>query len=123
MVNNELVDLTHQNALDELRQAKEKLNHLSAQNARYVGLDSRLAAALQEKDDMHQERNSAIQTAKLAESRIASLKEKCGAFVFIYPLLYVLIEVRSQITSTSEPPERGLRDPPYPSSRIFGGHS
>lgn len=83
LVNNELVDLTHENALDELKQAKEKLGQLSAQNARYTGLDSRLAAALQEKDDMHQERNSAIQTAKLAESRIASLKEKCGDCVSV----------------------------------------
>lgn len=75
------MDLTHHSTLEELTQAKEKIAHLSAQNARYIGLDSRLAAALQERDDMHQERNSALQTAKMAEARIASLKEKCGQFI------------------------------------------
>lgn len=80
MVNSEVVDITHQSTLEELKQAKEKIAQLSAQNARYVGIDSRLATALQERDDMHQERNSAIQSAKLAEARIASLKEKCGEY-------------------------------------------
>ncbi|EKM59989.1 uncharacterized protein PHACADRAFT_115381 [Phanerochaete carnosa HHB-10118-sp] len=78
LVNNEVVDLTHHTTLEELKRAKEKIAQMSAQNARYIGIDSRLAAALQEKDDMHQERNSAIQSAKLAEARIASLKEKCS---------------------------------------------
>ncbi|GJE87434.1 hypothetical protein PsYK624_035170 [Phanerochaete sordida] len=78
LVNSEVIDLTHQSTLEELRQAQEKIAQLSAQNVRYVGIDSRLASALQQKDDMHQERNSAVQSAKLAEARIASLKEKCA---------------------------------------------
>lgn len=78
LVNNEIIDLTHHNTLQELNQAKEKIVQLSSQNARYVGLDSRLATAVQEKEDMQQERNSALQAAKLAESRVVSLREKCG---------------------------------------------
>ena len=55
LVNTEIIDLTHHNTLEELGEAKEKIAQLSGQNARYVGIDSRLATALQEKDDMQQE--------------------------------------------------------------------
>lgn len=76
-MNNEIVDLTHSSTLEELQAAKEKIAHLTAQNARYIGIDTRLAVTLQEKDDMQQERNSATQRARMAEARITSLKEKC----------------------------------------------
>ena len=81
-MNNEIVDLTHSSTLEELQAAKEKIAHLTAQNARYIGIDARLATALQEKDDMQQERNSATQRARMAEARITSLKEKCCESMF-----------------------------------------
>lgn len=77
-MNNEVVDVAHHKVLAEMKEAKEKLIQLSAQTARLIGVDKRLAHALQEKDDIQQERNSAAQRAKLSESRVASLKEKCG---------------------------------------------
>ena len=82
--------------MQELSQAKEKIAQLSAQNARYVGLDSRLATALQEKEDMQQERNSALQAAKLADSRILSLKDKCGEYIFVLDAICCLIDIRQR---------------------------
>lgn len=63
--------------MQELKQAKETISRLSAQHARLVGLDQRFTAAIQEKDDVQQERDSAVQRARLAETRLISLKEKC----------------------------------------------
>lgn len=80
-MNNEVSDVAHQKTLEELKEAKEKISQLSAQNARLTGVDTRLAHALHEKDDMQQERNSAAQRAKMAETRVVSLKEKCGMTV------------------------------------------
>ncbi len=84
-MNNEIADLTHHTTLEALKQAEEKLSHLSAQNARFVGTDSRLATALQEKDDIQQERDSATQRARMAEARVVSLKEKCCKLYFLPP--------------------------------------
>ncbi|CAL1700090.1 unnamed protein product [Somion occarium] len=74
-----VADLVRENAVleKELKQAKETISRLSAQHARLVGLDQRFTAAIQEKDDVQQERDSAVQRARLAETRLISLKEKC----------------------------------------------
>ena len=41
-------------------------------------MDKRLARALEEKDDIQQECNSATRRSKVAETRVTSLKERCG---------------------------------------------
>ncbi|KAI0796277.1 hypothetical protein BC629DRAFT_1504292 [Irpex lacteus] len=78
LVNSEAADLAHQKVLAELKEAKEKIAQLSAQNARLTGVDKRLTRALEEKDDIQQECNSATQRAKVAETRMNSLKERCA---------------------------------------------
>ncbi|KAI0737703.1 hypothetical protein C8Q80DRAFT_1294198 [Daedaleopsis nitida] len=64
--------------LQELEDAKNNVARLSSQNARAVGLENRLAVALQEKDDLKQELDSATQRARMTESRIVSYREKCA---------------------------------------------
>lgn len=76
-MHSELAEASHQSALLELKNAKESLTRLTAQHARSVGLDQRLANIIQEKEDLQQERDSATQRARMAEARISSLKEKC----------------------------------------------
>lgn len=78
LVNSEVTDVTHHRLLTELAEAKVTVNRLKAQNVRSIGLDDRLAIAMQEKDDIQQERDSATQRARMAESRISSLRESCG---------------------------------------------
>ena len=56
--------------LQELEEARTDVARLSSQNARAVGLENRLAMALQEKDDLKQELDSATQRARMTESRI-----------------------------------------------------
>lgn len=78
LVNNEVAESSHRNALQELQEVQANAARLAAQNARSIGWENRLAVALQEKDDYQQERDIALQRAKLAEARISALKEKCG---------------------------------------------
>ncbi|KAI0089248.1 hypothetical protein BDY19DRAFT_944884 [Irpex rosettiformis] len=78
LINNEATDLAYQKVLTELKEAKEKIAQLSAHNARLTGIDKRLTRALEEKDDIQQECNSATQRAKIAETRVTSLKERCA---------------------------------------------
>jgi hypothetical protein len=60
----------------ELREARATISHLTTQHARSVGWESRLSAVLKEKDDMQQERDSESNRAKLAESRLAAMRDK-----------------------------------------------
>ena len=64
--------------LQELEEARSDVARLSSQNAHAVGLETRLAMSLQEKDDIKQELDSATQRARMTESRIISYREKCG---------------------------------------------
>jgi hypothetical protein len=61
--------------LEELRVA---FNRLSAEHARSVGWEARLRDALQERDDLHQERDIEAQKLRSAEARLTSLGDKCG---------------------------------------------
>jgi hypothetical protein len=54
------------------------VTRLTAYQARTVGIESRLAATLQENDDLRQEQDSEAQRAKTAEARIAALKDRTG---------------------------------------------
>ncbi|KAH8096625.1 hypothetical protein BXZ70DRAFT_945422 [Cristinia sonorae] len=78
LVHSELIETTHQTSLLELKNAKDSLTRLTAQHARSIGVENRLAVATQEKEDLQQERDSATQRARMAEARISSLKEKCS---------------------------------------------
>ncbi|KAJ7620065.1 hypothetical protein FB45DRAFT_1006753 [Roridomyces roridus] len=76
LVNNEVTEVSHKTILQELAEAKTTISRLTTSHARSVGWDTRLSAAMKEKDDMQQERDSESQRARLAESRFAALKER-----------------------------------------------
>ncbi|KDR84289.1 hypothetical protein GALMADRAFT_237043 [Galerina marginata CBS 339.88] len=76
LVNNEVTEVSNKTILQELHEARETISRLTAHHARSVGWDTRLSAALKERDDMQQERDGETHRARLAESRFAALKEK-----------------------------------------------
>ncbi|KAJ6540092.1 hypothetical protein B0H10DRAFT_1416525 [Mycena sp. CBHHK59/15] len=76
LVNNEVTEVSSKTILQELAEAKTTISRLTTSHARSVGWDTRLSAAMKEKDDMQQERDSESQRARLAESRFAALKER-----------------------------------------------
>ncbi|OCH94494.1 hypothetical protein OBBRIDRAFT_884689 [Obba rivulosa] len=78
LLNTEVAEASNKAALQGLEDARTNVAKLTAQQARSVGVETRLAVALQEKDDLQQERDSAVQRAKVVESRISALKERCG---------------------------------------------
>ncbi len=82
----EVCESSKKGLMQELDTARTDLARLSAQNARSIGLENRLATTLQEKDDLQQELDSATQRARMAEVRHASYREKCSEFVTARPL-------------------------------------
>ena len=74
----EMGEQSKEAVIKELDEARTDVARLSSQNARAVGLENRLAVALQEKDDLRQELDSATQRARMTESRTVSYREKCG---------------------------------------------
>ena len=77
-MNNEIAEASNKTLLHELEEARSAVSRLSAHQARTVGLDSKLSAVLQENDDIRQERDSQTHRAKLAEARLAALKDRTG---------------------------------------------
>ena len=73
-----MTELSSKTILNELQEARTTISRLTASNARSVGWENRLSATLKEKDDMQQERDSESNRAKLAESRLAAMKDKTG---------------------------------------------
>ena len=78
LMHTEVSETSKKALIQNLEEAKTDVARLSSQNARAVGLENRLAMALQEQDDLKQELDSATQRAKLTESRVVSYREKCG---------------------------------------------
>lgn len=78
LLNNEVAEASNKTLLHELEESRSAVSKLSAHHARTVGLDTRLSAVLQENDDIRQERDSQTHRAKLAEARLASLKDRTG---------------------------------------------
>ncbi|KAF7352224.1 hypothetical protein MVEN_01185800 [Mycena venus] len=76
LVNNEVTEVSNKTILVELADAKTTISRLTASAARSVGWDTRLSAAMKEKEDMQQERDAESQRARLAEGRFAQLKER-----------------------------------------------
>ncbi|KAL1944128.1 hypothetical protein VTO73DRAFT_3313 [Trametes versicolor] len=77
LVHTEVCESSKKGLIQDLDTARTDLARLSAQNARSVGLENRLATTLQEKDDLQQELDSATQRARMAEVRLVSYREKC----------------------------------------------
>lgn len=80
LVNNEVTEVSNKTILHELQEARSTISRLTAQHARSVGWENRLATLSQEKDDMQQERDGESNRAKLAESRFSAMKDKTGQF-------------------------------------------
>ncbi|KAF8843120.1 hypothetical protein BDN67DRAFT_979080 [Paxillus ammoniavirescens] len=76
LLNNEVAEASSKTVLHELEEARSAVLRLTAHHARSVGLDTRLSTVLQENDDIRQERDSQTQRAKLAEARLAALKDR-----------------------------------------------
>ncbi|XP_006456872.1 hypothetical protein AGABI2DRAFT_188669 [Agaricus bisporus var. bisporus H97] len=76
IVNNEVTEVSNKTLLQELNDARATISRLTAHHARSIGWDTRLTAALRERDDMQQERDSESHRARLAESRFEALKDK-----------------------------------------------
>ncbi|TFK62721.1 hypothetical protein BDN72DRAFT_848377 [Pluteus cervinus] len=103
LVNNEVTEVSSKTILQELQEAKTTISRLTAHHARSVGWDSRLHAAMKEKDDMQQERDSESQRARLAESRFAALRDKTAKLqVEVRRLQEALEEKRSHRLESSE---------------------
>lgn len=76
LLNSEVAEASHKTVLLELEEARTSVTRLTAYQARTVGIESRLAATLQENDDLRQEQDSEAQKSKTAEAHIAALKDR-----------------------------------------------
>jgi hypothetical protein len=86
--------------LQELEEARASVSRLAAHHARAVGLDARLAAVMREKDDLQQERDSESQRAKLAESRIVTLKERiCKSYHSLLVTIFINASFSAKLQS------------------------
>ena len=81
LLNSEVTETAHQTTLNELKHAEERITRLTAHNVRLLGAQARLDRALQERDDIQQERDSAAHQARVAETRSTALTERCCEFV------------------------------------------
>lgn len=80
IVNNEVTEVSNKTLLQELQDSRATISRLTAHHARSIGWDTRITAALKERDDMQQERDSESHRARLAESRFAALKDKTSMY-------------------------------------------
>ncbi|TFK43926.1 hypothetical protein BDQ12DRAFT_643723 [Crucibulum laeve] len=96
LVNNEVTEVSNKTILHELQEARTTISRLTAHHARSVGWDTRLAAALKERDDMQQERDSETSRARLAESRFAALRDKTAKLQAEVRRLQVSLEEKRQ---------------------------
>jgi len=84
LVNSEVTEVSNKAILQELQDARATITRLTAHHARSIGWDTRLSAALKERDDMQQERDAETHRARLAESRFAVLKDKTGTIFYVF---------------------------------------
>lgn len=78
LLNSELAEESNKTLSADLQELRAAFNRLSTEHARSVGWEARLHEALQEKDDLQQERDSEAQKRRSAEARLASFSDKCG---------------------------------------------
>lgn len=76
LVNNEIAEASNKHTLHELEEERSAVSKLTVHHARSVALDARLAAVLQENDDIRQERDGQAHRAKLAETRLVALEDR-----------------------------------------------
>ncbi|KAG6336482.1 hypothetical protein ID866_2596 [Astraeus odoratus] len=94
LLNNEVAEAANKNVLHELEEARSAVSRLTVYHARSVTLDTRLAAVLQENDDLRQERDSQAQRAKLAEARLAAAGDRTDKLQAEVRRLQSNIEIR-----------------------------
>lgn len=75
-MNNEVSEASNKVVLQELQDTRSNLSRLTTQHTKCAGLESRLARATMEKEDLQQERDSANQRTRVAEARIVSLRDR-----------------------------------------------
>jgi len=111
LVNSEVIEVSNKAILQELQDARATITRLTAHHARSIGWDTRLSAALRERDDMQQERDAETHRARLAESRFAVLKDKTGNYLIHDFLSYL----NNSFVDTSQIADRSTT-----TSRKFG---
>jgi hypothetical protein len=77
LVNNEVTEVSNKTILQELAKVKTTISRLTTLRARSVGWDTRLSAAMKEKDDMQQERDGESQRAAAAAPRCRASASRC----------------------------------------------
>ncbi|KAF8806110.1 hypothetical protein BYT27DRAFT_7257530 [Phlegmacium glaucopus] len=89
LVNSEVTEICNKTILQELQDARATITRLTAHHARSIGWDTRLSAALKERDDMQQERDAETHRTRLAESRFAILKDKTGTILYVFLSFFI----------------------------------
>ncbi|RDB19916.1 hypothetical protein Hypma_012965 [Hypsizygus marmoreus] len=103
LVNNEVTEVSNKTILNELQEARSTISRLTAHHARSVGWETRLSTAINERDDMQQERDGESNRAKLAESRLVAMKDKTAKLQSeVRRLQDILEERRSHRLESSE---------------------
>ncbi|KDQ64123.1 hypothetical protein JAAARDRAFT_201523 [Jaapia argillacea MUCL 33604] len=78
LLTTEVLESSNKSNLQDLDEARTSISRMSAQHAKSIGWDTRLSTVMQERDDYHQERDSESHRARMAEVRLAALKETCS---------------------------------------------
>jgi hypothetical protein len=78
LLNNELAEISNKSLSSELQDLRVSFDSLSTEHARSAGWEARLRQAMQERDDLRQERDTGAQKLRAAETKLASLGNKCG---------------------------------------------
>lgn len=81
MLNSEMLETQTKTYQADLEEAHVTISRLATTNAKSAGWETRLSAAVQERDDIRQERDAEKQRAKLSEAKAAALSEKCGEYL------------------------------------------
>lgn len=76
LVNNEVSEASNNVVLQELQETRSNLSRLTTQHTKCVGIESRLARTTIEKEDLQQERDTANQRARAAETRVVTLRDR-----------------------------------------------
>lgn len=78
LMSHDVSDSSNKALLQELDTARAVIERLSAQNARAVGWDMKLAAAIQDADDLKAELDSERHRTKVAETKCSAALERCA---------------------------------------------
>ncbi|EJD36583.1 hypothetical protein AURDEDRAFT_188345 [Auricularia subglabra TFB-10046 SS5] len=78
LMSHDVSDSSNKALLQELDTARSVIERLSAQNARAVGWDMKLAASIQDADDLKAELDSERHRTKVAETKCSAAMERCA---------------------------------------------